>query len=474
MKMQKRGVYLFVIYVAGSLLTACVADAQLVDGDLTCWRYYDTRELEETYGLFEFSSGDIVAFGLSSLWILKDDEWVVGTTPGPQDYIKAITQGPDDKLWMMEWAYIGYWEDGKYDRVTHRTDALVLDVLRWRGRSFICVGGGGMGPCLQVYEYAEPFLDSANWVAGTAGWSPEWRQLLTGCGVSGDFLIMNTSRLRIMDITTGENWDLPDKYTSRCGSFVGANSYVWSEEDSGGGLLQIDAIERTVAYVSWFGGKDIHALAMDSRGLWILGRGSFGDDGEAFFVSFWALQGPEPEKVRFLPECVGSSGEFDVFVTIAAGYFTQREMLVTSSGALWFATEKAVCRWSPDSDLIPMPYQARVEARATEDRTVQVEIEFDNLRIIRNDAMLHLKIECLGVDEEDPVWLSASYQVYHEFQPQETFRYSFEYFPFVLPSMDRIRYSVYTTDIDVNAPPATPDDEPIITSNVATAEVRLD
>jgi len=113
----------------------------------------------------------------------------------------------------------------------------------------------------------------------------------------------------------------------------------------------------------------------------------------------------------------------------------------------------------------------RVEAQAKEGGAVEVEIEFDNLRIIGNDARLHLKIECLGVDEEEPVSLLVSYQVYHEFQPQETFRYSFEYFPFVLPTVDRIRYSVHTTYIDVNAPPT---DDPIITSNVATAEVRLD
>ncbi len=118
-----------------------------------------------------------------------------------------------------------------------------------------------------------------------------------------------------------------------------------------------------------------------------------------------------------------------------------------------------------------MPYEARVEAQAKEGGAVEVEIEFDNLRIIRNDAELWLKIEYFQEEETEPMPLFESYSVYHEFQPQETFRYSFQYVPIVLPSMDRIRYSVYTTDIDVNAPPT---DNEIITSNVAMAEVRLD
>ena len=148
-------------------------------------------------------------------------------------------------------------------------------------------------------------------------------------------------------------------------------------------------------------------------------------------------------------------------------------MTFSADGALWFVTEKAVCRWSPDPELIPMPYQARVEARAKGGGAVEVEIEFDNLRIIRNDAMLHIKVEFFRGGETEPIPLFDTYQLYHEFQPKETFRYSLAYAPTVLPSVDRIRYSVYTTYIDVNAPPASPDDEPIITSNVATADVTL-
>ena len=148
-------------------------------------------------------------------------------------------------------------------------------------------------------------------------------------------------------------------------------------------------------------------------------------------------------------------------------------MTHSPDGALWFATDKAVCRWSPDPDLIPMPFEARIEARGTEDRTVQLEIEFDNLRIIRNDAMLHLKVGFFRGGEAEPSPLFDTYQLYYEFQPKETFRYSLAYVPSVLPSVDRIRYSVYTTYIDVNAPPASPDDEPIITSNVVTAQVTL-
>ena len=48
--------------------------------------------------------------------------------------------------------------------------------------------------------------------------------------------------------------------------------------------------------------------------------------------------------------------------------------------------------------------------------------------------------------------------------------YQQDYVPELPPPIDRIRYSVYTTYIDVNAPPT---DEEIVSSNVATAEVSL-
>ena len=57
---------------------------------------------------------------------------------------------------------------------------------------------------------------------------------------------------------------------------------------------------------------------------------------------------------------------------------------------LWFTTSIALCRWRLEG--IPMPYEARVEAQAKEGGAVEVEIEFDNKRIIRNNARLAARI----------------------------------------------------------------------------------
>ncbi|HUT04994.1 MAG TPA: hypothetical protein VM163_14000, partial [bacterium] len=283
-----------------------------------------------------------------------------------------------------------------------------------------------------------------------------------------------------------ESWILDDFPSLRFfGACAGANSYFWLEaQDQGGGtilsllkparMIQVDAVNRTIEEVAWLDGIPIAALVWDWRGLWVFAGGSFGEDERMpLGVAFWSFQDTTPEVSRLLPDRAGSDSARPGGGIGGRIYYGMQRMAVDDIPTLWFATDKAVCRWTPDPELIPMPYEARIEARAKGGGEVEVEIEFDNLRIIRNDATLHLKAEYLREGEDEPIPLQEHISVYHEFQPQETFRYSFEYFPFVLPSMDRIRYSVYTTYIDVNAPPATPEDEPIITSNVATAEVTL-
>ena len=118
-----------------------------------------------------------------------------------------------------------------------------------------------------------------------------------------------------------------------------------------------------------------------------------------------------------------------------------------------------------------MPYEARVQAEANEGGLIGIGIEFDNRRIIRNDATLRLDIEFFTDGQDEPLPGTLTFDIYNEFQPQETFTYSFEHTHEPPSGGDKARYSVYTTYIDVNAPPA---DEEIITSNVATAEVGLD
>ena len=71
---------------------------------------------------------------------------------------------------------------------------------------------------------------------------------------------------------------------------------------------------------------------------------------------------------------------------------------------------------------------------------------------------------------EEQIGEAHKWNLYYGFQPRKTFTYSFDHTPAPPEGADKAGYSVYTTDIDVNAPPT---DEEIITSNVATAEVAL-
>ncbi|MBN2209639.1 MAG: hypothetical protein JW759_10145 [Candidatus Coatesbacteria bacterium] len=61
-------------------------------------------------------------------------------------------------------------------------------------------------------------------------------------------------------------------------------------------------------------------------------------------------------------------------------------------------------------------------------------------------------------EDTQEVWRTiglAQFDVYYEFQPQATFRYSLEHVPTVQAPVDGIRYSVQATLVDVNAPPTT-------------------
>ncbi len=388
----------------------------------------------------------------------------------PNGKCSDIAHGPDGKVWLKfwSWLYPGAMyidEDGYHEpRVTSGSWIWLycgwsIDVVSWRGLDFLLVGGDPLDYYAASFaSYCEPSCDEVEFVGHLdGGGGGEMR-----CAVSGDYLAMQSwAPLRIIELTGVGFWDLPVSVDVL--DPQGTNSYFWVHFwRYNPGLLQIDATTRSYHMVDWAEGIAVGTTVVSWQGMWLLGKST--NNLEHLLLAYWSFHENEPVQIREIPPSMGTELYSGVSMTPPSKIIS-----LTTSGHLWFTTEKAVGRWRLEG--IPMPYEARVEAQAKEGGAVEVEIEFDNLRIIRNDAMLHLKIECLGVDDEEPVWLSASYQVYHEFQPQETFRYSFQYVPIVLPSMDRIRYSVHTTYIDVNAPPA---DEEIITSNIATAEVRLD
>ena len=463
---------------AAALSVPIVASGQIVDGDLTYWRYEDTAQLSEVYGVAMFADGSVAAVG-RDVFVQEEGNWsFVGTGKASPD---NVAQGPDGKVWIRNafYGFSGYWTmDGFHgDQFVagQAVDGWLLDIVAWRANHYL-IFGALVNIGAWVYSYCDPSCEDMSCVAWLAspGTGQYGEHSLFGCTVSGDYLaLISTGPPRIIHIPDWGIWDFPDcGWGEFWGAYAGRNSYFWIQHYEGSayqpnGLVRVDALNRTSEYVSWLDGLPMISLLVDWRGLWVLvGDWGWPYDVTLVAVGFWSFQGREPEAACVLP---GDAGTREPEAGGLGGGMPL--MTVTNPGELWFATDKAVCRWSPDPGLIPMPYEARVEARAKGGGEVEVEIEFDNLRIIRNDATLHLKIECLGVDEEEPVWLSASYQVYHEFQPQETFRYSLAYVPSVLPSMDRIRYSVFTTYIDVNAPPS---DEEIITSNIAAAEVTLD
>ena len=466
-----------------TILVVFCSSAGLADGELDFWVCGRDEGLPISSN---YVVGVAMLRGSVPLAVFRDktisafdgQRWVI--TPLYR-WASDVAEGPDGKVWFKA----HHWEPGlSYIDIDCMHNCASeewlgdfyiycgasVDVFSWRGSSYLAIGSDSYstGPLSCAFAtYCDPSSDRPDFLGEFV---KKERGVVVACTRSGDFLALPAVwRFVILHLPDFDTWDMDSENCSCKSKPAGCNSYFWTGAmGRSPGLVQIDAREHELEAVPWGEQLFISTLEADWRGLWVIGENAEDDKAPELeprvFAAYWSFQHNSPEMIQWVPAEAGQDSTRGLDCR-------SRDVTFSADGALWFATEKAVCRWSPDSDLIPMPYQARVEARATEDRTVQVDIEFDNLRIIRNDAMLHLKIECLGVDEEDPVWLSASYQVYHEFQPQETFRYSFEYFPFVLPSMDRIRYSVYTTYIDVNAPPS---DEEIITSNVATAEVRLD
>jgi len=467
---------------AAALSVSIIANAQVVDGDLTYWRYEDTPEVVDTMGLGRFDDGSIVAVGADYTSVFDGDGWSILGAAEEQGFVAMIAQGPDGKVWFRTCPSYQTYTNGYWDREglhisqqfsgSWATDSWLIAIDAWRGKHYLFFT---WTPSYYagVYAYCDPSCDDMRCVARV--YAPPWpygdERIPEPQCISGDYLMVYSSWVvRLIRIPSWQIWDIDRSDLWSVGWCIpaGEHDYSWvncrETPSQAPGLLQLDCKRWEAISVPWLEGVSIDCLALDWRGLWVLGSDTETDP--AFMVALWSFQTQDPDVVRSLSKEVGTSGSSG-----SPNRLALPSMTVTEGGALWFATDKAVVKWTPDPELIPMPYEARVEARATEDRTVQVEIEFDNLRIIRNDAMLHLKAEYLREGEDEPIPLQDHISVYHEFQPQETFRYSFEYVQFVLPSMDRIRYSVYTTYIDVNAPPT---DEEIVTSNVATAEVRLD
>ncbi len=492
-------VALLLIATLVGLLGAYLAPGQVVDGDLTYWRYDETDQLSFSTCLFEAIEGrGVAAVGPEQVSTFDGEGW--SYFADSVVYLSNAVQGPDGKIWFRETPQnrigCGFWDE---NGDTHHTqfggglsqDGWALEMERWRGNYGFMFGvlpfvSGGW---INAYSYCKPSCSNMDGITGFNGPpDPEsdYRDYyaVSVCRVSGDYLLLLSSGPpKVVNLLARqESWILDDfDSLSVSGACVGGNSYFWIEVQEHRGVIgplkpvgtmQVDAVNRTVEEIPWLDRIPIAALAWDWHGLWVFWGGSFGDNERMpLGVAFWSLQDATPDVSRLLPDQAGSDSARPGGGIGRLIPFGMQRMAVDNGPSLWFATDEAVVKWSPDPDLIPMPYEARVEAQAKEGGSVEVEIEFDNLRIIRNDATLHLKIEYFAEGQQEPLPGALTFYVYHEFQPQETFYYSFEYVPVLPPSDDRIRYSVYTTDIDLNAPPT---DDPIITSNVATAEVRLD
>ena len=456
------------------------AIAQVADGDqdLKYWRYEDEDALEDVFAVFEMDTGVVVALVPSHLSVFEfgGSHWhLVGS--GDIDLPCDVSQGPDGKIWLRrkEADRLVYWDaDASFHRSSSPgPDGFLVEVESWRSTVFLVLGVYGMSPCAGVYAY--PY-SGGSYYGSRAGYicaSSEEYRAITGCAVSGDFVAMaSLGDCSILNLQDFESWVLPEHKWGGTGfkSLVGYNSYFWLETyypDSGQkSLFQLDALNQYAESIPWLEGKTVDALALGWHGLWAVSGGTAHGGEGPLCAAFWSFQSEFPDAVVVFPDDVGQSGEYSFF---GGGYPREREMLATGSGELWFATDKAVCRWTPEN--IPMPYEARVQAEANEGGLIGIGIEFDNRRIIRNDATLRLDIEFFTDGQDEPLPGTLTFDIYNEFQPQETFTYSFEHTHEPPSGGDKARYSVYTTYIDVNAPPA---DEEIITSNVATAEVGLD
>jgi len=378
-----------------------------------------------------------------------------------------IAEGPDGKLWLKFFEYsdtVGYmdafgYHEPRWARTSGMAYGYSIDIMPWRNEYFILVGQDVLDRTDAAFGfYCKPSCDEIDFVGRVDNGAGPVRR----CAISGDYLAILSSRCRIIDLASAGFWDLPGNGL-RVSIAEGTNSYFWGGSPSGSGLLQIDAATRSYHALDWAEGLALGAIAVNWQGVCMVARPTRETPPEPLVLVYWSLQQDDLIRIEEVPLSMGA----ELVSGSALGAY--KLIKLTTSGDLWFTTEKAVGRWRLED--APVPFEARIEALRKEEGGVGVSIEFDNLRIIRNDATLRLDIEYFADGQQEPLPGTLTFDVYYEFQPQEAFCYSFEYVPVMPPSADRIRYSVYTAYIDVNAPPT---DEEIITSNVATAEVRLD
>jgi hypothetical protein len=336
-----------------------------------------------------------------------------------------------------------------------------VDAITWAGGEFLVVGQDVLDHASRalVFDYCSPSCDAMTMICSVHGPDDGDSAYWAGCDLSGHFLGISSqfAPFRAIDLLDGTPWDFGQSFNpSRP---VGSHGYFWVG-DFGKQVeqfVQLDATTRETRDLDWASGASIRSLALDYRGLWLFGRSSGADPDSPLFVAYWSFQAEAPDSVRILRRSLGED--------TGVMWGLSRHMTFSPDGALWFSTEKAVCRWKPDPALIPMPFEARVVAQKGLGGEVEVEIEFDNRRIIRNDADLMLAIDFLEPGSDEPMGISPIYALLHEFQPEEAFYYSFDHVPDAPAGAERVRYRVFST---------VPEEVDTITSNVAMAKVALD
>jgi len=453
------------------LLGAYLADGQVVDGEFTFHVVNETPDLERVGGSYLLEDGQILVISQDGHKSRFDGEEWHEMHSGY--YARNVAGGPDGKVWLKS-----FWKDDTgYIDVEGFTpvpwkyrlrESVLIEVEQWRGQWFLIIGSC-MKPYGSAFAYCDPSCFDMRGVFGVSA-----QHAITGCCISGDFAASASSLpLRIENLVTDEVWDLSwrDQPNPRLDAPVGTNSYFWVlDEDTG--ILQIDAIERMVEPVAWSRDCGFFEIALDWRGLWVYGWSKEPQPSKGH-IALWALHDTYPEVIRVVSRstqvmaaCATDRGSDSR--DVPRSIYPPTGMAITHIPELWFYSPDgmAMVKWTPDPDLIPMPYEARVNAEMSHDGLISVTIEIENLRIIRNDADLWMTVECFREGEEEPMPLSETYSLYYQFQPNETYLYACEYVPVAPPSVDRIRCSLWTTVACTGGE--------TVSSNVAAAEVRLD
>ena len=414
------------IAVAIALALVCFSAAAQGNGDLDLWIFGDHVGLPssvpyEVYGV-AMLDGSIPCVFIHGEYISE----FYGTTQwfntGIPSFCEDMAEGADGKIWLKYGDWYGWTKyldlDGLHECAgeTNREKTFVrwacsVDVINWRGCQYLALGGddsGAYNPWTCGFaSYCSPSCDEFRLI-GELG-----SGMVTSCASSGDFIALRGYyAFTVVRLPDFDVWDLGDNNWGP--DIVGSNSYFWT------GSTRLDARARTIDAFAWADRLSIKTLKLDWRGLWAIGELRSGVepiDGETIvFIAYWSLQGPSPEIIRWVPEKAGHNASMRIFLLNSS-----RHMTFSPDGALWFATDRAVCRWTLDD--IPMPYEARVQAEANEGGAIEVGIEFDNRRIIRNDATLHLDIEFFADGQDEPLPGTLTFDIYFEFQPQETFTY---------------------------------------------------